>query len=205
MNTQDSPTLTIDANHVYRLGERRVPGTTSVISTVIPRQYNPGDWYLSRGHALHVALHLLSKGTLDRTTVDESYKPKLEAFERFQAQTGYKITQSEMRLYSTRYIYAGTIDAIMVKETDCPILVDFKSSFDPTVFLQLAAYDNLVRENGISWPCKALALELRDDSTYICHWVAPVILKRAWQQFLAALTVYNCMEQYGLTKKREGL
>ena len=194
-----SPNLTFDeAAHKYTLAGRVIPSVTQIIGNVFPRQYSPGDYYLQRGSALHKAIQFLAMGRLDFNSVDASYRPKLEAYEKAVAELDINILYSEKRLASHTLLFAGTIDAYA---TCCniPTLIDYKSSIEPTVLLQLSAYWYLLKECGWELPAKALALELKDDGNYKCHWYTKREMQLGWQTFLAALTVHNFMQKHNLT------
>ena len=208
-----SPILTFDeAAHRYYMDGQPVPGVTSIISAVIPRRFNPGDYYLQRGSALHRAIHLLTLGKLDMSSVDESYKGKLDAFVNAKGKLDMKIVMSERMLGSAKLRYAGTLDCLAII-TAALVLVDFKSSYSPEVVLQLAAYYNLLDEakldepgwctDGELLPSKAMALELKDDGQFKCHWYTKREIQLALQTFKSVLTVHNFMQINKLTPTKE--
>jgi len=195
--------LTIDADHIYRYAGRVLSGVTSIIGAVIPRKHNPGQWYLARGKALHHAIHLLAQGNLDFTSIDESYLGKVNAFQKAQRELKFAVKYSEMMLHSDKLKYAGTIDCVADINGEA-VLIDYKSSYEASVQLQLAAYWMLLDENGIKpLPSIAIALELKDDGNYECHWLKIKDLHRNRQTFLSVLTVYNFMVKNKLTTNQK--
>jgi hypothetical protein len=198
------PALEFDADaHIYRLDGKRLPSVTQIIGAVIPRKFNPGEWYLQRGRAIHQAIHLLSNDSLDWESVDERIKPRLQAFQKFCTETGLWPDDSEISLCSHALRFAGTIDAMMLNEIGaCSTLVDFKSSIEPAVILQLGGYSILWRDAGRPAPKRSCAIELREDGQYRCHWFTGPQINRAEQQFKAVLTTYNFMQQNQLLEGR---
>jgi len=189
------------ASHIYKLDGFVLPGVTSVIGAVVPRNYTCDQHALDRGRVLHKAIHLLNQGfELDPEHIDDEIKGRLSAFRLFQKENDAKIVESEIHLASERYGYAGTPDAIMTLGNNwrCQSLVDFKSSLEAQVLPQIGAYQRLLRENGRDEPENGLALWLREDGTYRCRWFTPSELRIAEQTFLACLTVYNFMKENGM-------
>jgi hypothetical protein len=189
-----SSDLHFDADaHTYTLNGRRLPSVTQVIGAVIERRFNPGDWYLQRGRALHHAIHLMVKGTLDWESVDDRIFGRLKALEKFLKQTGYKIIVSEVPLAHSALMYAGTLDALLEGQGGHVVLVDFKSSLEAQVELQLGAYMELLRDNNPTMfgrATRALALQL-GEYDYKCHWID--YTTRATAHFRNVLSVYNWM------------
>lgn len=197
--------LRLTPDHRYFCGAQELPGVTRILSAVIPRRYSPDPWYLSRGSALHKAIHLLANNQLDRTTVDESYLGKLAAFEKFRREVGGRIVASEKKLCSRRYLFAGAIDAVLALP-DRTLLLDWKSSFEPCVELQLGAYWLLLHESsavtGLSAD-EAGAVVLKDDGSYKLHVFEKRRLQLGGQKFLACLAVYNFMKENNLLPKEQ--
>lgn len=184
--------LTFDeARHAYTLAGRPVPSVTTILNTVFPRSWNCDDWYLTRGSALHAAIQLKAADKLDVSSVDESYRPRLAAFERFVSETGYAVLESEMRLGSTTYQYAGTADALLALPDGRVCLADWKSSVEGRVELQLGAYNLALKETRKLAVEVGIAVELRGDGTYRMHPFQKRLLDRFSQEFLGVLTAYN--------------
>jgi len=195
---RDSPAFTFDPEtHIYRVGERVYPHVTGIINAIAPRQYSCGDWYLSRGRAMHKAIHLLVKGILDWSSVDERILPRIRAFEKFMRERQWQLTHSELPLVSKSLLIAGTVDAILEHEGRDLVLTDFKSSLEPHVSVQLGLYYRLLRDNGIE-VSQGLALELRDDGNYRCQWFNKREMKRAEQTGHAFLSTYNWLAKNNL-------
>lgn len=195
MNTQDSPTLTLDANHVYRVGERVYPGVTTVIRAC-DAGWAVDPWYLERGQRVHQAIHLYLQRRLDWTTVHDSIKGRVESVAKFLADTKLTPLAVEVKLASARYQFAGTLDFYgdrteILKGGKQYVLADWKGSLSPHCQPQLGAYAQLLQESGQNSLDLACAVETRDDGTYKIKWFDTREIRRATQVFLAMLTTYG--------------
>ena len=76
-------TLTLDPiTHVYTLNGRVVPGVTEIVRATVPG-WQASEWYLQRGRALHKAVELWNKGTLDEATVAPEIEGRFRAWKLF--------------------------------------------------------------------------------------------------------------------------
>src|SRR3990167_2965678 len=81
--TMKPQTLKIDENHIYRLmpSGQIIPGVTEIIETFFPFEgYGRSDNAANFGKAVHKAISLEIKGTLNPATVDLVLKPYLNQF-----------------------------------------------------------------------------------------------------------------------------
>ena len=192
--------------HTYRVAGRVLPSVTRILNEVIPRQFHPGAFYLGRGSALHAAISLYASGRLDFESVDPRYLPRLEAFQKFERETGYRVTCSEMQMASLRLGVAGTADAILENPNERRpqlqiALTDFKSSLEPTVVLQIAGYSLLLKDNNRPAPETGLGLELREDGNYFCRWIPKRELLNSENVFKHLCGVYHFKAANGLLSK----
>lgn len=186
--------LEFDAStHTYSVDGRAYTSVTQVISRVVPRQFEPGEWYMERGRALHAAINLQAQGVLDWNSVDEQIRPRLDALQKFLIENHATIKRSEIQLVSEKMQFAGTIDAQLIM-SEGYVLTDFKSSIEPSVELQLGGYSLLWGESLGPKPHKALALELKDNGNYSCHWLSKLALRRSECLFKAALSIHGWMQ-----------
>lgn len=199
-----------EAAHVYKLDGRKLPSVTQIIEGVMPRSFQPSAWYLSRGGAVHRAVQLAATGELDieswhrdlTIALDEHTAGvivnKTNAASKFLRETGYQIAETEIRLASRVHQYAGSLDAITVPKDDGPALIDWKSSIEPRVELQLGGYAVLA---GFDRGMYGIAVELRDDGNYRMHLYEPGEMRRFSQEFLAVRSAYGSMEKRNLLPK----
>jgi len=145
------PVLTCDEQHRYWLGERELPGTTRIINAVIPRQFNPGNWYMDRGSSIHKSIQLAIAGKLnfnqykaDLWTAlgcDEAQVilNKIAAAQKFINESGFTVAVNGLKLHSTSLWFAGELDVLLKDPKEkYPVLVDFKSSISPTAHVYMA-------------------------------------------------------------------
>ena len=194
-------TLTLDANHVYRLGDRILPSVTTVI-----RDCDAGwpvhQWYLDRGKAVHESIHLAMKGTLDWSSVDKRIIGRVKAALKFIEDEKLEPMAMEVKLYSSRYLYAGTLDFYGRTPKKAQFwLCDWKGSLSPHCAPQMGAYNNLLVETSENPVDFAVAVETHDDGSYKLKWFRPAELKLAFNLFLSMLTISGWKSKHGLTPK----
>lgn len=202
MSTVTAPLLFDAETHTYLHNGRKVPSVTQVINSVVPRQFNPDEWYLQRGTATHRAIQLLAADCLDWDTVDPRIKPRLDALQKFQSECRAVILESEIQLVSSRYGFAGTIDALIEHnaQPDEIALTDFKNGIEAQIHLQLGAYWLLIAENNPNARIKrGLGLHLKENGGYSCHWYDRRAMQAGAQTFLAALTIHNWKQKNNIS------
>ena len=97
------------------------------------------------GKQIHSYVARLIKGIpitkLEWMQLSDEIKNGIKAYERFRLQTGFVGIQTEEMVYSLKYKYAGTLDAIGKFGKD-KVLIDFKTGerFYPSMFAQVTAY-----------------------------------------------------------------
>ncbi len=195
MNTPDKLSFDLD-KHEYRLSDRRVPSVTQVIGSNV-KGWQADDWVLQRGHFVHQAIHLHLQNNLDWSSLDERIVGRVTAVSKFLVDLKLKVVLTEHRLASSRFHFAGTIDAIVHDESGKVVLIDWKATLVPQVQIQLGAYCILYTENTKLEPLRVMAVETHDDGTYkIMHGSrtpkadhAQFNLKDAENVFLAMLSV----------------
>lgn len=102
----------------------------------------------------------------------------------------------EAQLISSKYGYGGTLDlyaTIDVSGTEFLELVDFKTGSGPwpTHYVQLAAYKNLLIENGyVCENCRLLKLPA-DKTAQVFSEVQLLNLDKYWEIFLHCLAIYK--------------
>lgn len=180
--------------HTYSVGGRVVPSVTTVIKAVWPELYDHcTDFARERGSIVHEIIHLHLTGELDESSVSPVCSGYFAAAKRFIAESGIEIRQSERRLYSQTYGYAGTLDIVGMLNGR-RVLGDWKSG-DPgwQAGLQLAAYAQAWHETTGELIQDRIAVWLHEDGTYT---VVPFKDYRGdFADFAAALRVLARREQ----------
>jgi len=102
----------------------------------------------------------------------------------------------EKQLSSHRFGYGGTIDlyaTLTIGGQDFEELVDFKTGSGPwpTHFAQLAAYQNLLRENGYRCDNSRMLRVPADFETLHFSEAQLLHLKQYWKLFLHCLAIYR--------------
>lgn len=189
-----------EATHTYRLNGSVLPSVTQIINAILP-VYQASDWHLQRGTATHHACFLLDCGVLDWSSVDPEIEPRVKAWEKFRRDFGGKIMANEQRLASKKMRFAGTLDRLVLKGNDL-IVADLKNSVSPQVKLQLALYSILWKENTGQAITKAVAVELREDGSYVCHWQDKRELRQAEQTAISLLSVFGFAKSNGLVREK---
>lgn len=175
-------TVTIDAEHVYHDAQGRiVPGVTGIIRACgLMNSFGWNDYARDRGTAVHLAIQLFERGTLDTETLDPVIVPYLNGWHGFKCDTGYECEASEQIIFNPTYRYAGTLDQIgFIGRKTC--VLDIKTgAAQPWWALQTAAY------NAVAGRQERYSLELRAD----CTWkLLQHTEKNDLRIFLACLTV----------------
>jgi hypothetical protein len=123
------PALTLDAeSHVYRLGERVLPGVTDILvgAGIVDTTWftELGKW---RGSAVHLACWYDDEGDLDEAQLDPRLHSYLAAYRKFKAETGFTASSIEQPLHNDLLGYAGTPDRVGTLGDGRPCLPDLKS------------------------------------------------------------------------------
>jgi hypothetical protein len=137
--------LTFDeSSHRYRWNGEPVPNVTSVLAPLV--NYNKVPWQTlerarQEGVAIHKTIELYLLCDLDENTLPDWLRPRLDAFKRFERESGFGATSPEQRVFHPAHQYAGTLDAVgMMNGERC--IIDIKRSLfaGPVIGLQTAAY-----------------------------------------------------------------
>lgn len=150
--------IELNEAHEYTVDGCRYPGFSEIAkATGLVRYFNSDQFFMERGSAIHEATHLIDRGELDWTTIDERIEPFLEAYVKFKEETGIEWEHSEESLVHGIYRYCGTPDRFLP-------LYDIKSGQGDV--LQLEAYAELLRANGYDPGRIGYLLQLNGDGTY---------------------------------------
>lgn len=142
-----------EAGHIYYTvpGGARVPeSVSSILRKIGAAEYGEApaflphsrEYYMARGTAIHAAVDLDVRGTLDESSVHPDIAPFLECWRRFKRDAGWTTFLSEFSVHSELWDYAGTIDNVgNLLDGGAPIIVDLKSGIPEEHYeLQTAGY-----------------------------------------------------------------
>lgn len=127
--------LLFDAErHEYFLDGALMPSTTQILrdSGLIRLDSIPAfilEAARQRGSAVHQLVHYLNEDDLDWTSVDDKYRPYLDAWLRFREERKLAVLLCEHRLASRRHRVTGTLDLLCEIDGD-GWLIDYKTG-DP--------------------------------------------------------------------------
>lgn len=126
---------------------RSILGATDVmkLSGIMDGQMWGSDYDLWCGRARHAAVELWVKGTLDLATLHPDILPSIEAFLKFQHETGFQPTQSEYKVFNPVYKIATRIDLLGEFPDGQEGIVELKSgTVSKTTAIQTALQDILM-------------------------------------------------------------
>lgn len=182
--------------HEYRINGRRVAGVTQVLSDLIPG-WKASEFFLGKGRAVHACAALVARGIAFEH--DPRIAGQVEAVRRFFREIKPTVVEVEQPVYSTRYLYGGTLD-IDCEISGIQVIGDYKAALTQATIYQLAAYAQALREAGRKID-HGVGIELHDDGTYKMSEIWD--LKRPAQEWLAMLTTYRIRERLGCLNKEE--
>jgi hypothetical protein len=124
--------------HQYFLGDKRLPGVTSILQKVgLSKDFTGIDpFYAERGKAVHLAIQYALEGRLDEASLDPVIVPYFEGFKKYRAEHPIPHPRCEV-LGSFGDEFCGIIDCITDDE-----IIDWKcsKSHDKVAELQGEAY-----------------------------------------------------------------
>lgn len=155
------------------------------------------------GTATHRAIDLLEEGDLDENSLHPLVAPRVAAYQRFVADTGYRRIRGEFEVRSLRWRYVGHPDSIGWLGAE-RIGIDAKAvaAFDPdyTAIQAKGGYGIAYNEEFPSEPIgRWFGLHLRADGTYRFE---PLTKADAEQLFLAALLCWHERARRGIKDAR---
>lgn len=193
-----------EPSHTYRWNGTVAPGVTTIIKPLETSFFcTPEQLERARqeGKAIHKMVELHCRNKLDIDELPLWLKPHLKAWEKFIAETGFKLWQSEHRLYNEVYGYAGTLDlaGVLTKKKHAPrsAIIDIKRTLTgaPAVGVQLAGYKdgwNRAALGRAEWADLRFGLQLRPSGEYRLE---PFESPDDFPAFLACLTIKRWKEK----------
>lgn len=151
--------------HSYLLDGNRCPSVTEIIADAGLYGDAMGyftDYARDRGSFVHIAIKYHIEGTLDDSTIDPVILPYLNAWKKFETDTGFISEITEGPMANESLMFAGTPDHIG-KFNGFMTCIDVKTGITvfPAEQIQLAAYEILYGK-----PLKRFSLHLSDVGKY---------------------------------------
>lgn len=184
-----------EQGHIYRMNGIEIPSVTQIIKAGGLADFsnvNPEilDRSIQFGNAVHKAVELKCKDTLDNNSVDNAIKGHILQWERFCADFHFESEIQEHKFFH-KLGYAGTIDHIG-KIGQNGVLVDIKTgSVKCADIVQVCAY-------GLAVYADRLLIVYLDDDKYKIIEPKRQERRAAEQIFLSALSLYNYRKKEGL-------
>lgn len=181
-----------DASHTYRYNGEVRPSVTQVLNHLHDFGMVPADVLAAaceRGTAVHLMCEYHDLGDLDPASIGP-YQGYLDAWIAFTKDYRAKWSGIEVREYSERFGFAGTMDR-RGTVLAVPYIVDVKTSAQPHRVwgMQTAAYRQLSAEKDPKWLlARRATVQLRPDGSYkFLPWDDP----QDWPAFQALITLKN--------------
>lgn len=163
--------LTFDeALHEYRINGVVVPSVTQITRSLTDYSRVPPA-VLERkrdiGIALHKAVEIYLKGEFETAALPDTFLPYFDAFSNWLEKERFQPDQSELRVYSEKSMYAGTLDLTGKTAKGRRALIDFKctAKLMPAAKIQTAGYAQACMEMGDSI-AERYVLQLKPDGSY---------------------------------------
>jgi len=179
-----------ESTHTYTSEGAKVPSVSTIITDLLGSDYSKIDpFYAHRGTAVHKAIELYLGKRLNMDSLDEHVKPYFEAFLRFEKETEFVVEETELRIFSERLWFAGTLDLIgMIGGKK--FLLDIKTGQKQKWHdLQTAGYAIGYGDEDIKRGC----IYLKKNQTYQLQ---PHLSKIDFMVFESMAVVYNKRSSY---------
>ncbi len=149
--------------------------------------YKKRDTAGNEGSDAHRIIEHISKEGDDKTEYTGKVGAYVTAYRKFVQEMPFKTVYTEKTVHSTKYKYAGTLDAVIELASGRKILMDWKTSnfIAPEFDLQLQAYKWALEEMGTKTDGCGI-LHLKDNGTY-----SFIESNGDFEAFLACLKIYN--------------
>lgn len=187
--------LTFEAgSHTYRLDGKEIPSVSKILEPLSRAAYgdvNPVvlNMAASRGTDIHQAIE--DYNLFGEYSVSDEYEGYMDAYLKWYSLRNPEVIKTEIRVYHSVLLYAGTADLICkIGEDIC--LVDYKTSSkvqDKIYRVQLEAYRQALERFGVSITRK-MVLHLKNDGSFE-EVLYPVSDMEAWRVFGSLKTIYD--------------
>lgn len=192
-NTQDNISFN-EEKHEYRVGGIITPSVSQILKAMgLMDNFRHSDTALSNGTAIHKALELHDKGTLDYTKLDTRLQKCINLWEDFKKKMGLQITGIEQRV-NFGVMFAGTIDRVAQKT-----IIDYKSG-NPQDWaaLQTAAYA-IAYDPQHYMEYERYCLKIHWDMDRVIY--KPYKDKKDFQTFMSMANVYHWKKNHGYLRE----
>ena len=183
-----------EATHIYTIAGRPVPSNTQMIRAILGEAiWSASDWYLERGRAVHACAAMIARGK--RFEHDPRIAGQVSACRLFFKENDIEVLEVEQPIYSTSYMYAGTMDLhCLFKGRDT--VLDWKSALSPVAEIQAGGY--AIERPKARW---GMVVALKENGRYQAGEMFR--LERRKQEFMALRSVFGIRQRLGLLKTKK--
>lgn len=187
--------LTFEAvTHTYRLDGKEIPSVSKILEPLSRLAYGDVNQYVlnmaaARGTDVHEAIE--DYNLFGEYRISDEYEGYMQAYLKWYSLRNPEVIKTEVRIYHSLLMYAGTADLICRSGEDI-CLVDYKTSskvLDKIYRVQLEAYRQALERFGFSITRK-LVLHLKNDGSFE-EVLYPVSDMEAWRVFGSLKTIYD--------------
>lgn len=185
-----------EATHTYKLNDVEVPSVTQIIKAAgLSGLDGVNPELLERnaafGKAVHKAIELKCKGTLDFDSVDDAIKPYIEQWDKFVKDFNYTSLYQEYQRIDTVIRVGYCIDNIGDINGEY-IIADIKTGAPKASdIIQSCAYGKL-------FPAKRIFLVYINEEKYKAIEIKGADRRKGENVFVSCLSLYNYKKQEGL-------
>lgn len=183
-----------EEGHIYKLDGKVIPSVTEIINFMDEYAGIPKDVMQKaqkRGSMVHLCTHFYDNETLDYSSVDEKIEPYLAAWIQFRAYSGYVPMFSEQKVFSEKFMFAGTFDTLGFVKDEL-WLIDKKATAKimPSSDLQTAGYELAIIETMYKEPKKIIRRIVHLKPNGKCE-IKKCDNMNDKNTFLSALNIFN--------------
>jgi hypothetical protein len=172
-----------------------VPSVTQILKLITEHEYRFVDRDVMEraarlGTAVHKMIELDIAGDLDEESLSEPLVPYLQQWRQFRSTSGFKAEASELRVYSKKFGYAGTLDiAGTLRGRKCIIDAKRCAMVPKSAGPQTSAYEAAYREERATAIDRfdRYALHMTPQKWSLVQFTDP----NDYRVFLSALTIFN--------------
>jgi hypothetical protein len=155
----------------------------------------------SRGTTIHSIVEAYKHSHEYIDGVPEQFRGYAQAFYKWTEDNHVEVVEHERTVVSREFGYAGTLDLLAkINGSELPIVVDIKTgkSIYPEAFLQLSAYRQALKEEGVEVGGVAVLL-LQEDGSYQYQFTTNHYLR----QFTACKILYEWLNREDIEKLKK--
>jgi len=191
--------------HAYTYDGVVVPGVTSLLAPL--HDFGFVDKAVLEaacefGRNAHEVIHLFNQDDLVMDSVSPPLMPWLTSYQMFLRDTGFKVKNSEVRVYHKTHRYAGQYD-FDGEWKGTTWVVDVKTGVVPkTVGMQLAAYQNAM----VDRPRQRMCLQLHDKGYKVLTDRPPTkwLKSTDWNDFVSILNYRRLIAEHNPRSLEQG-